>query len=118
MTRRAIRPTSSGVTTPGCRPASYDPRLRTARWRKLRLWILNRDQWVCGYCGGDANTVDHRVRREDGGPMFDPENLVACCGPCQNENLRRVFLRRHAPDASQRRISLPFEPIRGDLTRR
>ncbi len=45
------------------------------RWRKLRLTILNRDGWVCHYCGNPANSVDHIVPKSQGG-TDDPRNLV------------------------------------------
>jgi 5-methylcytosine-specific restriction endonuclease McrA len=93
-----------------------DPRLKTQRWLRTRQRILMRDHWVCGYCGAPANTVDHRIRREDGGAMFDPENLVACCADCQHVSVRqaRTFLLRgvaaDAPSAAN--LSL-FDPHSG-----
>ncbi|MGV1029621.1 MAG: HNH endonuclease [Dermatophilaceae bacterium] len=100
-----------------------DPRLKTQRWLRTRRVILLRDHWICGYCGAPANTVDHRIRREDGGAMFDPENLVACCADCQAPGVRKarqLFLQRSAPDARQQSISLSdrLTPIVGDLTRK
>lgn len=59
----------------------------TARWRRIRAWVLERDHHTCqkivdGHlCGAYADTVGHIVRREhDGGD--DPGNLRAECGPC------------------------------------
>ena len=65
------------------------------RWRKTRLEVLRRDGWRCFYGGGQLvagvnATVDHRIRREDGGTN-DKANLVACCSRHQNR------LERNAP---------------------
>lgn len=59
----------------------------TARWRRLRAWVLERDHHTCQkisggrICGAYADTVGHIVRRENGGGD-DPVNLRAECGPC------------------------------------
>ena len=59
------------------------PGLRTAEWRKLRLSILQRDQYSCYLCGTpDANEVDHIRPRSKGGADYDPENLAAICRRC------------------------------------
>jgi hypothetical protein len=61
----------------------------TRRWRKLRVLILERDGYLCVYCGGPATTVDHVVPRasfkgEGGTPSIVdlPSNLVASCRAC------------------------------------
>ena len=63
-----------------------DPWLETATWRRVRVFVLNRDGWKCKIggpkCLGWANEVDHVISRADGGPMFDPRNLRAACKPC------------------------------------
>lgn len=56
-------------------------------WRKIRLQILDRDGWSCGYCGNyliasDA-TVDHILPLDRGGTN-DPNNLIACCRRCNS----------------------------------
>lgn len=54
----------------------------TTRWRKLRLIILKRDNYICYYCGSpNANSVDHQSPLEQGG-TDDPRNLVASCARC------------------------------------
>jgi 5-methylcytosine-specific restriction endonuclease McrA len=53
----------------------------TRRWRELRLRILRRDRYLCRYCGGEANTVDHVLPKARGG-TDDPSNLVAACARC------------------------------------
>jgi len=53
------------------------------RWRRLRLFVLARDRWVCHYCGGPARAVDHVVPKIEGGTDH-PANLVAACGACNS----------------------------------
>ena len=76
----------------------------TARWRRIRAWVLERDRNVCqkivdGHvCGAYADTVGHIVRREHGGGD-EPANLHAECGPCN-------YGERPAPSAALARPSL------------
>lgn len=53
-------------------------------WRKARLDALERDGWVCVWCGQPANTVDHLVPLAHGGARLDPTNLAASCGRCNS----------------------------------
>lgn len=52
-------------------------------YRKYRDFVLERDGYRCVYCG-DTHIplqLDHVVPRSRGG-SDGPENLVACCRPC------------------------------------
>jgi 5-methylcytosine-specific restriction endonuclease McrA len=60
-----------------------DPRVSRA-WKKRRREILSRDNFVCFYCGNDADTVDHVLSIKKGGDPLDPSNLVACCKRCNS----------------------------------
>lgn len=52
-------------------------------WKKVRLRILNRDQWTCYYCGNEANQVDHIVPIKDEPSLaYSEENLVSACRKC------------------------------------
>lgn len=55
--------------------------------KRLRFEILRRDNHTCRYCGSAAPTVrivvDHVVPEALGGRSV-PENLVACCEPCNS----------------------------------
>lgn len=57
------------------------------RWRYTtgpswsRSGVLARDRSRCGYCGGQASTVDHITPRSRGG-RNSWLNTVAACGPC------------------------------------
>lgn len=65
------------------------------RWRKLRLLVLNRDDWTCAYCGSPADTVDHVQPLADGGLEYSEHNLVAACKRCNSAKRDRVgFLAR------------------------
>lgn len=55
---------------------------RTPAWRRVRLVVLDRDDWTCRYCRRPARTVDHVVPVVQGGAKLDPANLVAACGSC------------------------------------
>ena len=56
-------------------------RIRSRQWGKIRQRILERDGYVCSYCGGAATDVDHVVAVRWGGSNEDG-NLVASCGHC------------------------------------
>ena len=57
-------------------------------WDRLRLVILQRDRYVCHYCGEEAGTVDHVVPRAEGG-TDEPWNLVAACTTCNSARSSR-----------------------------
>lgn len=59
-----------------------------ADWQRTRLTILNRDGWICGYCGRAANTVDHRTPKSRGG-TDDESNLIAACRSCNSSKRDR-----------------------------
>lgn len=53
-------------------------------WGLIRQRILERDQYICQYCGlSGANTVDHIVPVTSLGQDAD-ENLVTCCQSCNS----------------------------------
>ncbi len=60
-----------------------------AAWQKLREDVLQRDGWVCRYCGGAAKTVDHVIPKARGG-TDDLRNLVAACLRCNSVKGARV----------------------------
>lgn len=64
-----------GITPEGKR------RIGTYKWRKLRLKILERDNWICQICMKYGKCVDHiepwRVSHND-----SPENLRCLCRSC------------------------------------
>jgi 5-methylcytosine-specific restriction endonuclease McrA len=61
-------------------PAASDPAQRRIH-PLLRAAVLQRDDWTCRYCGGEATEVDHLDPRARGGATT-PANLVGTCRPC------------------------------------
>ena len=59
------------------------------RWGAIRVPILERDQYICAYCGRKADTVDHIVPKSKGGTEAD-SNLVACCKRCNSKKSDRT----------------------------
>ena len=55
-------------------------------WRKLRLYVLRRDGYLCRValpgCTVHATEVDHEYAVAIYGPNFDPAHLRACCHGC------------------------------------
>ena len=58
-----------------------DPRNLRA-YRKRRLQVLNRDGWICFYCGDDATQADHVIPISRGGDPMDLDGMVASCKRC------------------------------------
>jgi len=57
-------------------------RLPAAEWHIVRAITLERDGYVCQYCGSSERLhVDHEVPLSRGGTNLF-ENLVTACGPC------------------------------------
>ena len=62
----------------------------TRKWRKLRAFVLARDNGICHICGrAGANSVDHLVPRAHGG-SDDPANLAAAHKSCNEARGARV----------------------------
>lgn len=59
------------------------------KWTAIRIPILERDRYMCAYCGRKADTVDHIIPKSKGGDESD-ENLVACCKRCNMEKNNRT----------------------------
>lgn len=60
--------------------------------RVSKRGVLLRDKYVCAYCGGEANTIDHIVPRS--APYFGKntwQNLTAACGPCNRKKGNRTL---------------------------
>ena len=76
----------------------------TSAFKKQRLRVLARDQYICQYCGTPGAThCDHVVAKVDGGGD-ELDNLVAACAKCNQLKGRKsvgLFLGRlSAPPVS------------------
>ena len=73
-----------------------DPRLKRAYRDGFRTKILQRDGYVCFYCGQDADQVDHVIPISKAPELVvSPDNAVACCKRCNTRKGKRsqgVFL--------------------------
>jgi hypothetical protein len=56
--------------------------LNSAKWKRMRIRILERDRWLCG-CGARAEQVHHLSYKRFGNE--DDEDLVSVCGPCHRK---------------------------------
>lgn len=73
---------------------SSTPHRRGARWEALRRTVLERDGYVCAYCGNEATEADHIHPRKLGG-KDELSNLVAACKPCNGRKSDRTLDRRN-----------------------
>ncbi|QTX04120.1 HNH endonuclease [Agromyces archimandritae] len=62
---------------------------RGAAWEALRRQVLERDQYVCQYCGAEATEADHVIPKDAGG-RDELDNLVASCKPCNARKGNRI----------------------------
>lgn len=77
----------------------YDKR----QWRRARKIVEARDLGRCQIClekgiiteaSGRKGNVDHKIRLEDGGPMYDPANLQLLCLKCHGIKSAREGIAR------------------------
>lgn len=55
----------------------------TARWKRVRLAVIDRDGRRCTECGGAGRLEVHHVRPiQAGGAPFDLDNLRTVCRRC------------------------------------
>lgn len=60
-----------------------------ARATLSRRAVLVRDEFVCQYCRGRAENIDHVIPRSRGG-THTWENVVACCRRCNSRKENRL----------------------------
>ena len=79
-----------------------DPRLNRAYRYKFRNTVLSRDNFVCFYCGADADQVDHIIPISKAPELvMSFDNAVACCKRCnvqKGNKSQGVFLASKATD--------------------
>lgn len=82
---------------------------RSGAWKKQRLRVLRRDNYVCRYCNGVANEADHVIPKVRGGDD-SMENLVSACRSCNNFKGKKneaVFLLQASTPLSSRKVLSP-----------
>lgn len=94
------RVTTAGSRCPACAQLYTQQRdhrrgTRTQRgydnaWLRLSRLVLERDGYVCAYCGGVADTADHITPKSRGGDD-GLDNLVAACRPCNSSKGGSLF---------------------------
>lgn len=57
--------------------------IKSSQWRRVRERILKRDQWVCRWCGKQAEQVHHIHYRTLGYEKGD--ELVSLCARCHEQ---------------------------------
>lgn len=77
-----------------------DPRVNRAYRYKFRNTVLSRDNFICFYCGGDADQVDHVIPVSKAPELvLSFDNAVACCKRCnvsKGNKSQGVFLAKTA----------------------
>ena len=65
--------------------STYSDKLKDPRWQKMRLFVLERDNWTCQRCFDDKNTLHvHHIRYEKGKEPWDIDHdyLITLCKDC------------------------------------
>lgn len=68
--------------------SNYGEKLRSPKWQKRRLEILNRDQFACRLCGDKETQLHvHHLRYEKGADPWDYNDgsLLTVCENCHEE---------------------------------
>lgn len=62
---------------------TYQEKLKDPRWQKMRLMILNRDNWSCQFCGDKETTLHVHHKKYNGEPWkAHNDDLITCCQDC------------------------------------
>jgi hypothetical protein len=80
-------------------------------WRKIRASILQRDGFICTYCGRHAQSVDHIIPLSKGGTN-DPDNLTAACNTCNSSKRDNFYVQQIT-----HHVSSSFSPLGSVMTR-
>jgi 5-methylcytosine-specific restriction endonuclease McrA len=72
----------------------------TWRYQRLPKWsksgVLRRDNYVCAFCKGKANTIDHITPRSQGGKNTWT-NTISACLKCNNKKADRTPKQANMP---------------------
>ena len=64
---------------------TYSELLRSPLWQKKRVEILERDNYICQYCGSTTKElhVHHKIYKKGAAPWeYDNDNLITLCHDC------------------------------------
>ena len=62
---------------------TYAEKLKDPRWQKKRLYVLERDEWTCQYCGDTKTEFHVHHKRYNGNPWdADDDDLITICRHC------------------------------------
>jgi len=67
--------------------STYYEKLRSPKWQKKRLEIMQRDQFCCQSCGDTESTlnVHHKTYRKNAEPWeYEDENFITYCENCHS----------------------------------
>lgn len=66
---------------------TYSEKLKSPKWQKLRLAVLNRDEFTCRLCKDTETTLNvHHTKYTTNKPWNEPiEHLVTLCEHCHFE---------------------------------
>lgn len=80
---------------------TYAEKLKDPRWQKLRLKILERDNWTCRYCGDTETTLHVHHRHYEGKEPWDtPEELLdTLCVDCHSAMYKMTPLEKYLFEA-------------------
>jgi len=78
----------------------YKEGLLDLRWRKLRMWILERDSHRCRSCrSSESLQIHHRQYHRESGSgewkkpwEYDPRLLVTLCATCHREGHKQYSI--------------------------
>ncbi|WP_274652545.1 HNH endonuclease [Paenibacillus humicola] len=79
MAVRMVAEGAAGIINPGLIHKLYTK-------TDFRLLILQRDHYICRYCGRFGDTIDHVLPKSKGG-LSTPDNCVCACADC---NLKKA----------------------------
>jgi len=73
---------------------TYSEKLKSPKWQRKRLEILERDGWKCSCCGDTETTlnVHHCYYKKDKEPWEYPnKSLIVLCEDCHKEEKENIY---------------------------
>lgn len=94
----------------------YIKKLRDPRWQKMRLKIMERDEYACRQCGDSENTLNvHHCYYDDKEPWdYESSSLLTLCEDCHKSQTESIkFDKKHVINtlSSKGMVSYHFHEI-------